>query len=139
MRAVPLLLCSAMLASCASGPPSEARQRFIASEEARLAAVLDGKVAGKKRSCISSRDTAGPESFGDTTLLFRAGRNLYYRNEVRGGSCGKIGQWNALVTIRYGSSDLCSGDIAYGADLATGIESSRCVLGDFVPYRTPKG
>lgn len=139
MRAIPLLICSALLASCVSGPPSEARQRFLANEEARLTAALDGKVAGAKRRCIPSRDANGTESFGDKTLLFRAGRNLVYRNEIRGGSCGKIGNWNALVTIRHGSGDLCSGDIAYGADLVSGIESGRCVLGDFVPYRKPRG
>jgi hypothetical protein len=128
-----VILGAAALAGCASQPSAYSQQK-AASESARLEVALKGKVAGKAESCISTRNISGPESFGETTLLFRASRNLIYRTETSG-SCRDVGNGRALITRLYGSDRLCKGDISRTADLTAGFETGGCAMGDFVPYR----
>jgi hypothetical protein len=128
----PFILCVALTA-CTAGPPSAYAVKQQANEAKRLDDVLAGFTAGKPKSCLSVRDVSGPESFGENTLIFRAGRNLIYRNETRG-SCGRIGHGDALITQVWGSQ-FCKGDIARSADLTAGYQTGACSLGDFVPYR----
>jgi hypothetical protein len=133
MRVLLPLTLYAVLAGCAAGPPSAYAVKQQANEAKRLDEELAGFTPGKAKSCLSVRDVAGPESFGENTLIFRVGRNLLYRNDTRG-SCGRIGHGDALVTQVWGSQ-LCKGDIARSADLTAGYQTGSCSLGDFVPYR----
>jgi Family of unknown function (DUF6491) len=128
-----ILLSGAALAGCASQPSAYA-QKEAAGEAARLETALKGKVAGKPVSCISARYTSGPESFGESTLLFRESSRLVYRTETNG-SCRDIRRGSALILRLYGSDRLCRGDFARTADLTAGFESGGCAMGDFVPYR----
>jgi hypothetical protein len=137
MRVLMILPIAALLASCA-GQPSASQIKFAATEEARLEKDLAGYVPEKPRNCISLREAEGVESYGDTTLLFRQGRNLIYRNDTRG-SCPGIGDDNILVNQVYGSQ-LCQGDISRVIERTGGFYAGSCSLGQFVPYRRlPKG
>jgi hypothetical protein len=122
--------------ACAEGPPSKAALKQQATEARRLDEALAGLIPGKPISCIESRLANGPESYGETTLLFRMGSKLIYRTETRG-TCRDVGNGRALVTRTFGSR-LCRGDIASVADLTAGFSTDTCVMGDFVPYRKAK-
>ncbi len=126
-----LLLCGAVSAS------STWRERRDARDAAALEKALAGKVAGKPESCVWSRDLGGPESVGETKLLFRVSRNLVYVNETRG-SCDGVGAGGRALITRSHGSQLCRGDLASTADLNAGYEDGFCAMGDFTPYRTPK-
>lgn len=133
MRNLMILPLVAVLAACAGGP-SETAIKYQASEKARLEKTLAGLTPGKPVSCVRLRDLDGPESYGDTTLVFRRGRGLVYVNETTG-SCNRIGKGDALITRSY-TSELCRGDIAQGADLrAGGFPTDTCVMGEFIPYK----
>jgi hypothetical protein len=133
-RSILLLPLFALAAGCAAGQPSQTTLKYQASEAARLDKALAGLTPGKAKSCIDLRDANGPESYGDTTLLFRVGRKLVYRTETIG-SCRNVGAGGrALITHTYGSG-LCRGDTARAADLAAGFETGSCAMGDFVPYK----
>ena len=74
----------------------------------------------------------------ENTILFRDGANRVWRTEMRG-PCNGLGRpGTALLTKQYGSSGLCSGEIAQVVDTSTGSPIGSCVLSDFVPYRRPR-
>lgn len=127
--ALPLML--AITASANAGTSWKEKRATRNAE--RLERALAGKTPGKPLHCISLRDAEGPESVGDSTLLFRVSRTLVYRNETRG-SCGRIGNGAALVT-RTWSGQLCRGDIAHATDLRHGFIEGSCAMGDFIPYK----
>jgi hypothetical protein len=129
-----ILIGAALLSGCAAGPPSPYAQKVAASEAQRLDKALAGRIAGKPQSCIPLHDASGPESFGETTLLFRSGRKLVYRTETNG-SCGRVGSGGHALITHPTSSQLCRGDIARSADLVSGFENGSCAMGDFIPYR----
>lgn len=129
---LPVILVAVLLSSCAAGPPSEAQLRAAATEKARLEKRLAGLTPGKPKRCIPLRNASSPESFGENTLVFSAGRKRVYVTETRG-SCDDVGRFNALITHPFGS-ELCRGDIARSADLVNGFSGGSCVIGEFVPY-----
>ena len=133
MRALKIALPLLLVSGCATTGPSQSHLQFQAREAARLEVALSGFTPGKAVSCLPNRDIRGPEAYGDNVLLFRAGRNLVYRNDTQG-SCSGVSHGEAII-IRQFQSRLCRGDIARTADMLTGMESSTCVFGDFVPYR----
>ena len=132
MRSPLFLLLLIAISGCAPMASSPARLQVQAREASRVDAALAGFTPGKPISCLPNRDVRGPEAYGDTTLLFRINRNLIYRTETKG-TCRGIARGDALITRQF-SSQLCSGDIAYSADLRTGFQSGSCALGDFTPY-----
>jgi hypothetical protein len=135
MRTIAVMLALVTATSVADAKPSEKRIAAEAKEAARLAEDLKGFTAGEPRRCLPRNADRGIESYGETTLIFRVSSKLLYKNEVRAGSCPKIGKTRALITTSYGSGQLCNGDRGSSADLVAGIDSGFCILGDFVPYR----
>ena len=134
MRSMSLLLLTAALGACATGPePGRS-----AEAQAHLDQLLAGKVAARPISCLPHYRANDMIVIDDGTVAFKSGRTIY-RNDFQGGSCPQLGQVNfALVTKTLGS-DLCRGDVAEVRDLSAGISVGSCVLGDFVPYSPPRG
>ena len=135
MRLLPLLLVAAV-AGCNTAPTAD-MAAFTAAEQSRLASLTAGKVAGTPISCLPSHRSNDMIVVGDNTLVFRESASRIYVNTVNGG-CPYLGGRYALVT-RNPTGSLCRGDIAQLADLTTGTTAGSCVLGDFVPYTTPRG
>jgi hypothetical protein len=131
----PMIITAVLLSGCAAAP-SGMPSKYEASEQARLDKDLEGYTAGKPQNCVDLRDLGGPESYGESVLVFRSGRGLLYKNQVSG-SCNNVGRHEALITRPFGSQ-LCRGDIARTADLSAGMTTGSCSLGEFVPYRKPK-
>lgn len=124
-----------LLSSCTSTPIREVRSL---KAERELAEALQGRVAGKPVSCIPNYRTTQMEVIDDWTILFREGRTVYLQNP-RGGCNGLAIGANTLVTHRYGTNQLCRGDINNLVDLRTGMGSGACVFSEFVPYTKPTG
>ncbi len=121
----------AALAGCmAEAPPAD----LSAEAESRLAAQLEGRVAGPPQSCVRQQDLLGNESVGEGAIVFRARTSgLVYVNRPAAG-CPEIRAGRALVT-RTTMTQLCRGDIAEVIDPVSGISYGACGLGDFTPYR----
>jgi hypothetical protein len=105
-------------------------------EQARLDALLAGKVAGPPVSCLPSRSANNQITIDNNTIAFRD-RNRVYVNNLSSG-CSNLSGTYALV-VRTTGTGLCRGDIAELADLSSGISVGGCVLGDFIPYTMPRG
>jgi hypothetical protein len=132
MRSVSLLLLGAAVASCTTAPPAPRS----ASAEAHLESLLAGKVAGAPADCIPSSAADNMIVIDDNTLLFREGSRRVWRNDLEGGSCYGLSMGGALVTKRgVGTSSLCRGDVSHVMS-SSGLITSSCILGDFIPYTT---
>lgn len=133
-----LLIALAGLAGCSTAAD---QARYDAKSEAKLQQLLAGKVAGKPQDCLPLLRSHDMIRIDDDTLLFRDGARRIYRSELNG-SCNGLGSPNyALVTGAMGGSNgrLCRGDIARTVDVGSGTLVGSCVIGDFVPYTSPRG
>lgn len=126
------------LAACAAGPTRTANADALTPEQmAVLERNLGGKVAGQPVSCIPGGNRNETIRVSDDILLYRVSGNLVYRNELRG-SCPGLSRDDDVIVSRVYGSGPCRGDIIHLVDRSSGISGPSCVLGDFVPYRTPR-
>src|SRR3546814_16784655 len=80
----PLLIAAAALSGCANGQYEE---QVRAEAQKDLAQALDGYAAtGKTSDCVNPRNVSGPQTIGNTTLLYRQTGSRIWRNVVTG-SC----------------------------------------------------
>ena len=121
----------AMLVATASAK-SEETPKLDAGEARDLAKALDGKVAGKPVSCVSTFRGENLRAVGDHVLIYRVSKKLTYRNDLQG-ACHGLRFGDTLV-LRVWGDQYCRGDIAHVVHLPTGSLSGTCALGDFVPY-----
>jgi hypothetical protein len=134
MRCMSLLLLTAALGACTTGP----QPGRSAEAEAHLQQLLAGKVAARPVSCLAHYRSNDMVVIDDGTVVFKNGRTVY-RNDFQGGSCDQLGRGHYALVTRTSGGGLCRGDIAEVRDLSAGITVGSCVLGDFVPYATPRG
>jgi len=130
MRIPALLVIASAIGSCTTAP--QAPVQLSAREQAELAQLTDGKVAGKPISCLQHYQTDDMITVNESTIAFRNGRSTVYLNGMQGG-CPNLRAPYALLT-KSPSSQLCRGDIAEVVDTSTHMTVGSCVFGDFVPY-----
>lgn len=132
MRKIIPLVMIAAVAGCAAPPP---RSPMVDQKaQARLAQLLDGKVAGQPQSCLPNYRANDMIVIDDYTIAFRDGANRVWVTKPMGG-CNLLGTGSyTLVTRQVGAMGLCRGDIGQVVDLTTKATVGSCVLGDFVPY-----
>lgn len=134
MRCMSLLLLTAGLSACAAGP----QPGRTAEAEAHLDKLIAGKVASRPISCLPHYSTKDMVVIDDGTVVFKNGRTVY-RNDFQGGTCSNLGRGHYALVTKTSGIGLCRGDIAEVSDISAGITVGSCVLGDFVPYTTPRG
>ena len=100
--------------------------------EAKLAKMLDGRVAGKPQDCIFLPSIRGSRIVDNTAIVYDAGRTLWV-NRPRSGA-ESLDDDDILVT-RLHSSSLCSIDIVELRDRYGHFYNGFVGLGEFVPYR----
>ena len=133
MKTLPLILAAAAaLGSCATASPEEMAAQ-AARDQAKLASLTAGKVAGQPMSCLSNWRSRDMVVVNENVVAFRDGRKRVYVNAMNG-PCNGLGPGRgALVTQTTGSS-LCRGDIAQVLDTVSRTSLGSCSFGDFVPY-----
>ena len=109
---------------------ADARPRI--APEAKLAKMLDGRVAGEPRDCIFLPSIRGSRIIDKTAIVYDAGRTLWV-NRPRSGA-ESLDDDDILVTRLHGSS-LCSIDIVELQDRYSNFYSGFVGLGEFVPYK----
>ena len=130
------ILASALLlaaAGCTQGPPPE--PKLGVREAAELEKALAGKVPGEPVSCIAAYNGNNLRALGDNVLVYRANKNLIYRNDLLG-RCNGLARGDILVLTRTIASQYCRGDMAQVVDAQVGAIGGACALGSFVPYRS---
>lgn len=132
-----VILFAVLFAAGSSAAPSEQAHsdERTRANEAKLAKLLNGYVAGPAQDCLPiQRSQFRTKGVGDT-LLYSANRNMIYRTETQG--CSGVERGDALVTYNY-STQLCRGQIATTVDTIGRFQTGSCALGAFVPYRRVK-
>lgn len=135
MRSITSLALIATLAGCSYAPP---RAPMVDQRaQARLAQLVEGKVAGVPQSCLPQYRMQDMIVIDDNTIAFRDGTNRVWITHPQGG-CNLLGAGGyTLVTRRATGMGLCRGDIGEVVDLRSRSTVGSCAMGDFVPYERP--
>lgn len=131
MRLIPIIVAGMLLTVAGAAPAARA-----VDPEAKIAKVLEGRIAGDPVDCINLRDIRSSQIIDGTAILYDTGRRLYLNRPESGASW--LDHYDILVTDTH-SPQLCSIDIVRLVDQTSGFQSGSVALGKFVPYsRTPK-
>ena len=127
MRKLALVL--AAIAAMATGPALQARERLTPQQE--LAKLLEGRVAGRPTSCVSTFGNSQMRILDKTALVYGSGRTIWV-NVPRNPEA--LDDDDILVTRQTGGQ-LCRLDIVNMIDRTGGFYRGFVALDDFVPYR----
>lgn len=127
MRALAIALAATALV--ASGAAVQAKPRL--TPEQRLEKLLEGRVAGKPTSCISSFDTRDMEIIDGVALVYKSGTTLYVNKPRNPEDLDS----DDILVIRPTGSQLCRLDMVNTVDRMGHFTTGFINLGDFVPYR----
>lgn len=122
--AVPVLV---LLAGCTT----TATEQSDARERARLERALAGLTPGEPIRCLRRDQYNEIRPFGGT-ILYVAGRNRLWRNDVVG-NCAGLRRDDIVVTRSFGGQ-ACDGDIVQTRARNGGFLTGSCSLGKFTPY-----
>ena len=115
-----------------SDPPAKEKSERARKGEARLARLLEGRVAGEPRSCIRTMPSGPMTTIDNTAYVFGRGTTIYVQ---RTRQPDQIDDRDTLVTQRFGGGpQLCRQDIAPTIDPVTQIFTGAVMFEDFVPY-----
>ena len=120
----------ALLGGCATVPHADK------GPDTRLAAALEGRVAGKPQNCIRLDQASGGEVYRDT-ILYRASRSTFYLAEAPG--CGSDTAHDYILVQKVFGSNLCRGDIVNLVERTGGFGAGACGIQGFTPYTRLKG
>ena len=112
-----------------------ARPTDNSQAEAKLARILEGRVAGAPVDCIQLRDIRSSRIIDGTAILYDTGTTLYLNRPESGASW--LNDNDILVTNTH-SPQLCSIDVVRLFDNASRIPNGSVGLGKFIPYTKPK-
>ena len=93
------------IAALASGVPAAANK----SGEAKLAKMLEGRVAGKPVRCLDSSQRRNMEVVDRTALVFRDGSTLY----VNRPSGVQLLTWSDVPVFKVFGDQVCKNDIVH--------------------------
>lgn len=127
MKKIALSLAAVASIALVTGP-SVARERVTG--EAKLAKLLEGRVAGKPQNCINTRINSESRVIDGTALVYGRGRTIWVNVPANARDLDD----NDALLIRQTGSDLCRQDIVTTFDNAGGFYTGNVFLGDFVPY-----
>jgi len=135
MRSLALVVPAALaLAGCAASSEIQASQAAEAQKD--LAAVLDGRVAGTPRDCISVTDSDSPQIIDNQTIVYKPLGRTVWRNDL-GSSCPGLRPYTTLIVEVHGSQ-LCRNDRFRVLDPGSTIPNAYCMFGKFTPYEKAK-
>ena len=99
--------------------------------EAKLAKLLEGRVAGEPERCINTFGSRSINQIDGTALTYKSGDTVwvnYTRNPER------IDDHDIMVIRRFSGSTLCRTDQVRMVDRFSGMLTGVVFLDEFVPY-----
>jgi len=131
MRKMTMVLVASMAATLFT-LPGAAGARERADPEAKLARILEGRVAGEPQDCIYLPRVRSSRIIDRTAIVYESGGTIYVNRPDSGAS--SLDDDDIQVTDVHGSQ-LCSIDIVRLHDRSSFFYSGFVGLGEFVPYR----
>lgn len=130
----PLIATIIAAAAIAVTPAASAKEKLTGEEQ--LAKLLGDRVAGEPQDCIQLVGANSTTIIDGTAIVYRIGSTMWV-NRPKGGA-ESLDDDDILVTKLTGSQ-LCSIDTVQLRDRTSQMYSGFVSLGEFVPYRRPKG
>lgn len=122
------LIIAAALALAAGAAATSANR--TSENEARLAQMLEGRIAGEPVPCISAYDASRLEVIEDVALVYKSAATLYVARPTNPEALGR----DDIVVINRFGGQLCHTDIIRTVDRAGGFTTGVIFLGKWVPY-----
>jgi hypothetical protein len=113
-----------------AGSAAQAKQTTAEKGEARLAKMLEGRVAGEPRNCITSYNSRNVQVIDRTAIVYDAGKTVWV---ARPQNPRMLDKFDVLVIQRHGSQ-LCANDTMRTIDPTSGFNTGAVFLENFVPY-----
>ena len=135
MRKIVPFIAVSILAGCTVGPPP-GPVVLDAKQQARVAQLLGGKVAGHAQSCLPSWRSHNMVAIDDSTLVFEDSPGRVWLQKPKS-PCTLLAMGPYALVTHGSTGQLCNGDIAQVVDTMSGTNVGTCVMGDFVPYVRP--
>ncbi len=117
----------AALVAGATGVQAETRQERA---EARLAEMIEGRVAGEPQSCVTAFRSNDIEVIPYIGIVYDAGDTIYV---ARASRPERLRNSDVPIIERHGSQ-LCRQDVMRTIDRHSGFTTGVLFLEDFVPY-----
>ncbi|UYY59990.1 hypothetical protein [Sphingomonas sp. S2-65] len=130
--AVPAAL---MLTALSTGAATE--QRRPDASMARIKRTLAGLTPGAPQRCLR-RDKVSELRTARNVIVYVAGRDRAWRNDVVGEGCTGLGRDDIVVSESLVRGDYCAGDLIRTRARTGGMLTGSCSLGPFVPYTRQK-
>lgn len=127
MRAI----ATALIAAAVLAVPAASSAKPKLTGEARLAKVLEGRVAGDPVSCIPDWQARDMQVIDKTALVYGHGSTIWVN---RPKNADQLDSDDILVRRAFGSQ-LCTLDIVHTVDRTGHFMTGIVNLGEFVPYR----
>ncbi len=124
---IALAAAGATLALGATTAQAETRQE---RNEARLAEMIEGRVAGEPQSCVSAFRSNNIEVIPYVGIVYDAGDTIYVARATRP---ERLRSSDVPIIERFGSQ-LCRNDVMRTIDRYSGFTTGALFLEDFVPY-----
>ena len=124
-----------VLAPSVNAETPDADPQPVTKGEAKLAKMLEGRVAGEPQNCIRNFPTARLTVIDGTALVYKSGKTLYVNIPENARS---LDDRDIQVRRTSFGSRLCNTDIISTADQGTGMYTGAILLGKFVPYTKEK-
>lgn len=132
MRVSKCLTAIAALTILGSAVPSQARDRL--EGEAKLAKLLEGRVAGKPTDCVWLTQIRSTEIIDRTAIVYTTNDGTLYVNRPSGAN---FLDGNDILVSEPRNGQTCRIDIVRLIDRGSNFPSGSIGLNDFVPYPKP--
>jgi len=129
MKNIAMILAGAALA-LAGTSAATAKQTLAEKGEARLAKMLEGRVAGEPVNCVNPIRSEQLQVIEHVGVVYNAGKTVYVARPTDPRS---LSPHDVVVFNRFGSH-LCTNDIIRTVDRYNGNITGAVFLNDFVPY-----
>ena len=130
-----LALATAALGLLAAPAVQADDHKEMTKGEAKLAKMLEGRVAGEPESCITTIGSRSMQRIDDTALVYKSGKTIWVNDTKTPES---IDDGDYLVIRKFSGSQLCRTDQVTTRDRASNMFSGVIFLDDFIPYRLPE-
>lgn len=133
MKASRLMIAAAVFAMAAATAPAADKPTRQEKNEARMAELLKGRVAGEPVSCIPDFQASRVEMIEGQGMVYGSGKTIYVAKPDHMHSM----QWDDIMVVTRTGGLLCNTDIVRTMDRMTGFTTGVVFMGKFVPYRKP--
>jgi hypothetical protein len=127
MKTLSLILAGAALALTGA---TAVLARSAEENEAKLARMLEGRVAGEPVNCIAALRSERMEVIEHVGIVYDAGATIYV---ARPDNPRSLGRDDIVVIERFGGQ-LCANDVIRTVDRYQGYTTGAVFLDKFVPY-----